>query len=220
MKGYIMYKLAIFDLDGTLLNTLGDLAAAGNHALKQMGKPCHAEESYKLFVGNGIPNLIHRILPEEHSDEEHRHCYELFTAYYSEHKSDRTVPYDGITALLKRLNSEGVTCVVNTNKAHDFSKELLTYCFGNNISDLIGYGAGFPAKPVPDAALELCRRHGADIRKAIYIGDSNVDMQTAAAAGLDCCAVLWGFRSKEELSACSPKFMVSSAEELYSVICG
>ena len=215
-----MYKLVIFDLDGTLLNTLGDLAAAGNYALAQMGKPQHPLEAYKLFVGNGIPKLIERILPADSTDAEREETYRIFNEYYSAHKADRTVPYDGIKELLGQLNAQGVTCVVNTNKAHEFSDELLKAAFGDDIRDLIGFGAGFPAKPAPDAAEELCRRYGADKSEALYVGDSSVDMQTAAAAGLDACAVLWGFRSYEELSAFSPKHIVSNSEELYHAICG
>ena len=215
-----MYKLVIFDLDGTLLNTLGDLAAAGNYALAKMGKPQHAVDAYKLFVGNGIPKLIERILPAESTDMEREETFRVFNEYYSAHKADRTVPYDGIKDMLERLNALGVTCVVNTNKAHEFSGELLKAAFGNEICDLIGFGAGFPAKPAPDAAEELCRRYGADKSEALYVGDSSVDMQTAAAAGIDACAVLWGFRSYEELSAFSPKYIVSDAEMLYRAVCG
>ena len=215
-----MYRLVIFDLDGTLLNTLGDLAAAGNHALELMGFPVHEEEAYKLFVGNGIPNLIHRILPEGHSGAEHKRCYELFTEYYSVHKSDRTVPYAGMTELVTKLCGSGVICCVNTNKAHEFSCELVRAAFGGSIRGVIGYGAGFEPKPSPDAALELCRRFGADKSEALYVGDSNVDARTAAAAGIDCCSVLWGFRSYEELSACSPRYIAASTEELYGIIVG
>lgn len=215
-----MYKLVIFDLDGTLLNTLGDLAAAGNYALAKMGKPQHPVDAYKLFVGNGIPKLIERILPAESTDMEREETFRVFNEYYSAHKADRTVPYDGIKDMLERLNALGVTCVVNTNKAHEFSGELLKAAFGNEICDLIGFGAGFPAKPAPDAAEELCRRYGADKSEALYVGDSSVDMQTAASAGIDACAVLWGFRSYEELSAFSPKYIVSDAEMLYRAVCG
>lgn len=215
-----MYRLVIFDLDGTLLNTLGDLAAAGNHALAVMGRPQHPVDAYKMFVGNGIPNLIHRILPEGHSDAEHEKCHMIFNEYYSAHKSDRTVPYEGMRELVEKLKAEGVVCVVNTNKAHEFSGELLRASFGDAIHDLIGFGAGFPAKPAPDAALELCCRYCADKSKALYVGDSSVDMQTAAAAEIDACAVLWGFRSYEELSAFSPKYMAGSSDELYRVIHG
>lgn len=215
-----MYKLVVFDLDGTLLNTLGDLAAAGNHALEEMKLPIHETEAYKLFVGNGIPNLIHRILPEGHTQEQHARCYELFNAYYSAHKSDLTVPYVGIVELVRKLSDSGIICCVNTNKAHDFAAELVRASFGDSITDIIGQGAGFELKPSPEAALELCRRHGVSAKEALYVGDSNVDAFTARAAGMDCCSVLWGFRSYDELSACAPRYIAASPEELYQVLAG
>lgn len=218
VDGVVMYKLVIFDLDGTLLNTLGDLAAAGNHALTQMDKPVHETEAYKLFVGNGIPNLIHRILPEGHTEQEFEKAHAIFNEYYSAHKSDRTVPYEGMRDLLAQLGEAGVICAVNTNKAHEFSAELLKASFGDSVRDLIGYGAGFAAKPSPEAALELCRRFDVDTSESLYVGDSNVDMNTAKNAGVDSCAVLWGFRSYEELSACCPTHIVSSADELKKII--
>ncbi len=214
-----LYKLVIFDLDGTLLNTLGDLAAAGNYALSQLGKPQHPEEAYRHFVGNGIPKLIERILPAESTESEQEEAFRIFNQYYSAHKSDRTVPYNGMRELLEKLAQQGVICVCNTNKAHEFSWELLKSAFGENIRDLIGFGAGYPAKPSPDAALELCRRFGAEKSEVLYVGDSSVDMQTSINAGVDGCAVLWGFRDYEELSAYSPRHIVATAEELYRVIC-
>lgn len=213
-----MYRLVIFDLDGTLLDTLGDLAAAGNHALRQMCLPCHETEAYKLFVGNGIPNLIHRILPEGHTDEQHKQCYQLFNEYYTAHKTDLTVPYDGIAGLIQRLSDKGITCCVNTNKAHGFAKELVQRFFGSSVKEVIGQGSGFPLKPSPDAALEFCRRYDIPKSEALYVGDSNVDMKTATAAGIDACGVLWGFRSRDELESCSPRFIAQSIDQLETII--
>ncbi len=213
-----MYRLVIFDLDGTLLDTLGDLAAAGNHALRQMGFPLHETEAYKLFVGNGIPNLIHRILPQEHSDEQHKQCYELFNKYYTAHKTDLTAPYAGISELVRQLEGIGIICCVNTNKAHEFANELVQRFFGGSIRAVIGQGGGFALKPSPEAALELCSRFGIQKEDAIYVGDSNVDMQTAAAAGIDGCGVLWGFRSREELEACEPKHIAEDVSQLEHII--
>lgn len=213
-----MYKLVVFDLDGTLLDTLGDLAAAGNHALEQLGFAPHPVEAYKLFVGNGIPNLIHRILPQPHSDEQHEKCFVLFSEYYSAHKSDLTVPYDGVVEIVKKLADKGVVCCVNTNKAHEFACELVKNSFGDTISAVIGQGNGFALKPSPEAVQELCRRFGVQASETLFVGDSNVDMRTASAAGVDSCAVLWGFRSRDELEACAPTHIVSDAQELYRAI--
>lgn len=214
-----MYQLVIFDLDGTLLNTLGDLAAAGNHALKAMGCPVHPVGAYRRFVGNGIPNLVHRILPENHTEEEHRQCYSLFNEYYSAHKTDLTAPYEGIAELVRQLDSLGVICCVNTNKAHDFASELVRGFFGDSVRDIIGQGGGFALKPSPEAALELCRRYNVPPARALYVGDSNVDMQTAAAAEIDSCGVLWGFRDKEELLENGAKHLAPAPAQLKEIIC-
>ncbi len=214
-----MYKLVIFDLDGTLLNTLGDLAAAGNHALSMLGFPVHEVNAYKHFVGNGIPNLISRILPAEEQDR-HEQCFQLFNEYYSAHKIDLTVPYDGITELLKKLSEKGVICCCNTNKAQDFASQLINGFFGDSIKAVIGQGGGYALKPAPDAAEELMRRYGISKENALYVGDSNVDMKTAAAAGISACGVLWGFRDYEELSGCSPAYIVENVGELEKIILG
>ncbi len=210
-----MYDLVIFDLDGTLLDTIGDLAAAGNHTLKEMGMPQHSEEKYKLFVGNGIPKLIERMLPPNHSAEEETQALEIFSEYYGAHKSDRTKPFEGMRALLEEVTAAGVTCVCNTNKAQEFSEELIKKAYGELISEVAGAGRGFPVKPAPDAALELIGRFGG---RALYVGDSGVDMQTAANAGADACGVLWGFRSRDELESFSPRYIVQNVEELRRVI--
>lgn len=209
-----MYRLVIFDLDGTLLNTIGDLAAAGNYALEQMGYPQHEESAYKLFVGNGIPKLIERMLPPDCGEDIRAKAYDIFMDYYSRHKSDRTVPYEGMRELIHKLHNSGIKCAVNSNKAHEFSAALLKSFFGDEIDRVIGFGIGFGAKPDPAAALELCREFCSDKQKVLYVGDSSVDMQTAANAGIDACAVLWGFRSYEELSAFKPKYIVKNVSEL------
>ena len=215
-----MYKLVIFDLDGTLLDTLGDLAAAGNYALEQMGLPVHPVESYKTFVGNGIPMLVRRMLPKEHSATHEERALELFGEYYSAHKMDRTKPYEGITDMLTELSQRGVICTVNTNKNHEFSSELIRKFFGDKVRDVMGMGIGFPPKPAPMAALELCKRYCEDRKNVLYVGDSNVDMRTGELAGLARCAVLWGFRSYDELAAFHPEFMADNAERLKHIILG
>ncbi len=213
-----MYRLVIFDLDGTLLNTLGDLAAAGNHALTAMSLPTHEVNAYRHFVGNGIPNLIHRILPEGHTEEQHQQCYDLFNEYYSVHKSDLTVPYEGICELVTHLDKLGIICCVNTNKAHEFASELVHSFFGDSITAVIGQGNGFPLKPSPDAALEFCRRYNIPKENTLYVGDSNVDMQTAHAAEIDSCGVLWGFRDSEELTAGGATYLAQNTEQLNNLI--
>lgn len=215
-----MYKLVIFDLDGTLLDTIGDLSAAGNYALERMKLPLHEESEYKMFVGNGIPKLIERMLPAGHTAQDEKTARAYFDEYYSAHKTDKTRPYDGMTALVKELGERGVICVCNTNKAHEFSAGLIRGAYGDGIREVIGEGMGFPTKPSPDAALEFCRRHCGDKKKVLYVGDSSVDMQTAANAGIDACGVLWGFRSREELESCHPAHIAASVSELRGIILG
>jgi len=215
-----MFKLVIFDLDGTLLDTIGDLAAAGNHTLAQMGLPVHPEDSYRLFVGNGIPRLIERMLPANHTAEDEATALKLFTEYYSLHKCDRTKPYAGMRELVKRLRESGVICGANSNKDNTFTQELIRLNYGEDITEIIGYGAGFPPKPDPGAALEIIRRTGTALEHALYVGDSDVDMMTGHNAGIAVCAALWGFRSHEELAAKNPSFFASNAEELERIILG
>ncbi|MBP0982697.1 MAG: HAD-IA family hydrolase [Oscillospiraceae bacterium] len=218
--GYIMYKLVIFDLDGTLLNTIGDLAAAGNHTLAEMGFPQHPEESFKHFVGNGIPKLIERMLPPGHDKPTEERAYAMFTEYYSQHKSDLTKPYPGMRELVRELREKGVVCGCNSNKAHEFSAELVRQNYGGDIAEVIGFGAGFQPKPDPGAALELIRRAGVDPQEALYVGDSDVDIMTGHNAGIDVCAALWGFRSYEELAAREPTYFAHDAEELKKIVLG
>lgn len=213
-----MYKLVVFDLDGTLLDTLGDLAAAGNYALARMGLSAHESERYKYFVGNGIPKLIERILPEGSSEKDRQTAYSLFSEYYERHKSDRTAPYSGITELLAEMRTREITAVCCTNKDHKFAAELLEQFFGDCIVETVGAGRGFPKKPDPAAVKYLAEKHLRQGQKPLYVGDSGVDMQTAQNAGIDCCGVLWGFRGRGELEQFSPKYIVQSVPELRSVI--
>lgn len=213
-----MYNPIIFDLDGTLLNTLGDLADAGNYALRTAGYPTHPEERYKTFVGNGIPNLIMRILPEGASEDEQKRVLALFSEYYNAHKSDRTAPYDGIPELLRELREKGITVLCNTNKQEKFSKQLLDDNFGSLIAELCADCGKFPRKPSPEAALYLAEKYEVPECKPLYIGDSSVDMLTAKNAGFDVCGVLWGFRTREELAQHSPTFIAENAQQLRDFI--
>lgn len=215
-----MYNPIIFDLDGTLLNTLGDLADAGNYTLRKMGFPVHEEKEFRYFVGNGIPKLIERMLPGGASDEDCKRALEIFGEYYELHKTDRTAPYEGIAELLKSLNGEGIVCLCCTNKDHGFSEELLKRFFGDTIAEVVGAGEGYPTKPAPDGVLYLAEKYRIPDCRPLYVGDSNVDMQTAANAKLKVCGVLWGFRPREELERYNPDYLAENAEELKKIILG
>lgn len=215
-----MYNPVIFDLDGTLLNTLSDLAAAGNYALSQMGFPVHEVNEYRYFVGNGVPKLIERILPENCSKGDYNAVFVLFGEYYELHKTDSTKPYDGIPELLEILTARGITCLCNSNKSHTFACELLEKFFGRNLTEIVGGENGYPAKPAPNAALYLAEKFKKDGFSPLFVGDSSVDMQTAANAGFDACGVLWGFRDRAELERFHPKFLAENAGELRKIILG
>ena len=213
-----MYDPIIFDLDGTLLNTLGDLAAAGNHALEKFGFPTHGTEEYRYFVGNGIPKLIERICPHGSDAETRAQVHKTFSEYYDLHKTDLTKPYPGMTELLSELHARGITTVCNTNKDHKFSEELLRSFYGDSLTEIVGAGLGYNTKPDPSAALYLAEKYANNGKKPLYVGDSGVDMQTAQNAGIDACGVLWGFRERKELEALNPAHIVSNINELRQII--
>ena len=215
-----MYKCVIFDLDGTLLNTLEDLANAGNHVLEVMGFPRHETEKYKYFVGNGIPKLIERIMPDGCGDEDKERAYELFSEYYGKHCRDKTRPYEGIAEMLRKLKDSGVKTAVATNKDHGFSVELVRDFFGGSVDMVAGRRDGFPKKPDPYAVNYILGELGIDKSDALYVGDSNVDMQTAENAGVCSCGVLWGFRTEKELTESGACHIAASAEELYRIAVG
>lgn len=214
------YNPIIFDLDGTLLNTLGDLAAAGNYALERSGFPAHAEEEYRYFVGNGIPKLIERICPPNSNTETLERVHKIFSEYYDKHKSDRTKPYCGMTELLAELKARGITAVCNTNKDYAFSETLLRSFYGDTLAEIVGAGLGYDTKPDPAAALYLAEKYAADGARPLYVGDSSVDMQTALNAHIDGCGVLWGFRGRAELERYSPTYIAENAGQLREIILG
>lgn len=213
-----MYKYVIFDLDGTLLNTLEDLADAGNYALKTMGFPTHETEKYKYFVGNGIPKLIERIVPEGCDESALQKVHDVFSKYYEVHCLDKTKPYHHIPEMLERLKNSGIKTAVATNKDHSFSVKLVKDFFGGNIDFVCGRKDGFPKKPDPYIVNLLIRHLNADKSLTLYVGDSNVDMETAANAGLDSCGALWGFRTERELLESGAVYVASDADMLHDLI--
>ncbi len=198
-KSDLHYTHAIFDLDGTLLNTIGDLTDAVNFALSKRGHPLRTAEEVLQFVGNGIGKLIERALPSGHADE-CADCLADFRTYYNAHMTVRTAPYDGIPALLDALKARGMTLGVLSNKYDPASRALVHHYFGQScFSDIRGERDGVPRKPDPTAVHAMLTGWGADAAHTLYIGDSGVDMQTAKNAGLFAVGVTWGFRSREVL---------------------
>lgn len=215
-----MFGYVFFDLDGTLLNTLDDLAAAGNYALETLGFPAYDTDRYRYFVGNGIPKLIERILPEGSDRELRDKCHSLFAEYYSAHSEDKTAPYEGITELLDGLCSARIITAVITNKDHIYSEQLIRKFFGSRITAVYGSRPGTPHKPDPYWVNIAASELGAEKSAVLYVGDSGVDMQTAANAGLESVGVLWGFRDEEELKANGAHRICRSPAELLPIVTG
>ena len=214
-----MFRNVIFDLDGTLLNTLDDLGDAGNYACQQMGWPEHPIESYKYFVGNGMEKLVERFTPAQfRTPEQLKTAYDIFMPYYNAHKEDKTVPYEGIPDLLSRLKEEGVQIAVLTNKAHHLALPVLERYFPGVFTFAQGALPGKPTKPDPALLHELMERMGAGREDTLFVGDSNVDIRTAKNGGLTGCGVLWGFRGREELLEEGADYLAETADELAELI--
>lgn len=208
--------LAVFDLDGTLINSLADLAEATNHALAACGFPTHPLDAYRYFVGNGIGKLFERALPPEARTAPHQEAVRReFLPYYTAHGTDHTCPYPGIPRLLAHLSSRGWLLAVASNKYQEATLRLVQQFFGSlPWACIYGQREGVPAKPDPTVVRCIMQETGADPCRTVYIGDSCVDMQTGAAAGVHTVGVSWGFRPRTELEALRPAFVADTVEQL------
>jgi len=215
-----MFGYVFFDLDGTLLNTLDDLANAGNYALERLGLPIYEHDKYRYFVGNGIPKLIERILPDNADSELIGRCHSYFSEYYTAHSEDNTRPYAGITELLSTLKEEGIKTAVITNKDHVYSAELIHKYFGDRITSVYGSRPGTPHKPDPYWVNRAVADMNAEKSKILYVGDSGVDMETAKNAGLTSAGVLWGFRTEDELRENGACFICRTADDILNIVNG
>lgn len=211
-----MKRLAIFDLDGTLLDTVADLANATNHALAHCGYPTHATEAYYQFVGNGINMLFCRALPEgERTEENIARIRELFVPYYNEHNADDSRPYRGIPELLDSLQKQGIQLAVASNKYQQATEKLVSHFFPTvRFVAVYGQREGIPIKPDPTVVGDILSIADMRHEDTLYIGDSGVDMETAYRAGVESVGVTWGFRNKEELEANHACHIVDHAEEI------
>lgn len=217
-----MYKHIIFDLDGTLLNTLEDLAAATNWVCALHGWPAHSVEEYKYFVGNGAPKLLERVVPPgvAVTDELRRVTLAEFTERYNAHKEDKTTVYAGMPEALARLKGAGLTLAVLSNKPHEAAFPVVERYYPGVFAAVQGALPGLPVKPDPTLLHKLMEKLGASPADTLFVGDSNVDIRTAKNGGLTGCGVLWGFRTRAELETEGADFIVETPEELAELILG
>lgn len=210
------YNTYIFDLDGTLLDTLGDLAAAVNYALRCYGMPEHSRDEVRRFVGNGVRLLMMRAVPDGEQNPRFEEVFATFRQYYLEHSLDTTRPYDGISETLVALKERGCRLAVVSNKFYAATQELCRHFFPDTIEVAVGEheAEGIRKKPAPDTVIEALSQLGVSAENAVYVGDSDVDLQTARNAGLPCISVLWGFRDREFLTANGATTFISTPKEL------
>ena len=211
-------KAVIWDLDGTLLNTLDDLAASVNAALAMNGMPLRSTEEVRAFVGNGIRNLMMRAVPGGEANPAFDKALEDFTRHYGAHSRDRTRPYDGILEMLDKLSGEGVKHAIVSNKIDFAVKALSRAYFGERMCAAIGDDPSRARKPAPDSVFAAMREMGVTAQETVYVGDSDVDVLTARNAGVPCVAVLWGFRDEACLRAAGAGRLAHTPDELREII--
>jgi len=210
--------ILIFDLDGTLLNTIDDLGYACNYALAQTGFPTHPIEAYPAMVGNGISNLIRRALPEnERTEETVARLREFFVPYYDEHNCERTRPYDGIPQLLDTLRAQGHSLAVASNKYQAATEKIVRHFFPDTFDCILGERAGIPRKPDPQIVADILSAVGT-AANPLYIGDSLVDRDTAANARVPFVACSWGFVPRERLIEAGVTTLIDRPDELLSLL--
>lgn len=214
------YKLAVFDMDGTILDTLEDLTDSVNYVMERYHYPTHSLDAVRGFVGNGIRLLIERAVPQGIAKEQIDAVYADFMEYYKEHCADKTKPYEGIVELLETLRAAGCLTAVVSNKADAAVQELCVQYFDGLFDFAIGERAGMAKKPAPDAVYEVLKQLEVSKADAVYIGDSDVDFDTARNSGLDCISVTWGFRTEEFLRNYGAKTIARTTNEVAARILG
>ena len=208
------YQTYIFDLDGTLLSTLADLAASTNYALRTHHMPERSLDEVRRFVGNGVKKLMERAIPDGLKNPLFEETFATFRQHYMQHNLDTTQPYPGIMQLLEQLKAEGKNIAVVSNKFYAATRELCRHFFGDLVPVAIGEREDIRKKPAPDTVIEALRELGVDKEGAVYIGDSDVDIMTAKNSGMPCVSVLWGFRDKEFLLEHGATTLISQPEDM------
>ncbi len=208
------YKTYIFDLDGTLLDTLNDLHASCNYALRTHGMPERSLEEVRQFVGNGVKKLMERAIPNGLENPLFEETLQTFRQHYLLHNLDTTLPYPGIMEMLQQLKAQGKRIAVVSNKFYAATQDLCKHFFGDTIQVAIGEREDIKKKPAPDTVLEALRQLQVTRQDAVYVGDSEVDVETARNSGIPCISVLWGFRSKSFLLSHGATTFIETPKEL------
>lgn len=217
----MMIKAVLFDLDGTLVNSLEDLADSTNYALNIFGFDIHETEKFKYFVGDGMPKLIERALPCENRDEDTKNrVLKTFLNYYNEHFTDKTTVYNGVSELLAELKAMDLKLAVISNKRHDMTLKVVEKLFPDTFDTVFGKKDGYPTKPDPELTLILMNELGVEPYECVLIGDSGMDAKAAVNAGCIGIGVLWGFRGEEELKANGARYIVNKPYEITEIIKG
>ena len=208
------FNTIVFDLDGTLTDTLDDLRSSVNFALSQFGFPERSRDEIRSFVGNGVRRLIYRSVPENTDTATAEKCLEVFREHYKANSCVETKPYDGIADLLETLKKRGIKTAVVTNKMHEAAADIVEYFFGGLIDITIGQSEKIAPKPAPDSVFLALEKLGVSKEDAIYVGDSEVDCMTAHNAGIPCIGVTWGFRDREVLEANGADYIAENSQDI------
>lgn len=208
------FNTIVFDLDGTLTDTLDDLRSSVNFALSQFGFPERSRDEIRSFLGNGVRRLIYRSVPENTDNATAEKCLEVFKEHYKANSCVETRPYDGIVDLLETLKKRGIKTAVVTNKMHEAAADIVEYFFGGLIDITIGQSEKIAPKPAPDSVFLALEKLGVSKEDAIYVGDSEVDCMTAHNAGIPCIGVTWGFRGREVLEANGADYIAENSQDI------
>lgn len=210
-------KAIVFDLDGTLLNTLDDLWLSVNYTMKKYGFPERDKREVRSFLGSGVRYLVNKSLPDDKKDMTDE-CLATFKAYYDIHKDDNTRPYDGVIDMLKAVRAAGIKSAIVSNKYDAAVQELKNVTFNGLVDFAVGEGNGIKTKPAPDGVLLALKNLGVNKDEAVYVGDSEVDLKTAENSGLKCVAVTWGFRDRDFLLDNGAKNVIDNPAELLPLV--
>lgn len=212
------YTTIVFDLDGTLLNTLDDLADSVNYALRENNLPERTINEIRRFIGNGVRILIRRSVPEGTSEEVYEKTFAMFENHYRGNSRNKTAPYDGVLELMRELKNDGYKLAIVSNKIDFAVKDLREEFFSDVIDIAIGDSPDTNNKPEPDMVFKALKLLNSEADEAVYVGDTDVDLETAYNSGMDCISVSWGFRSREELEGYNAKMIADTAEDIKKFI--